>query len=352
MSGQEDPYHIPHSSYVGQAEAQVAWPHPSKFDVPGLRSRIDLLLTAPWLDPLQVRYDDRIEQIYALAGFLPDETPVRALRSADWCMRCCAPSRALHMFSGETEIDARRNYITKVMQRSGRSYCRGLIDDELGFDTWQYRTPIESNEGEFMRDVYDVDTSEWTATFHLEAMPMQQPILPVEFRYVRRTDSVHCSETHLDFLRWERWIRGKFKFLVPYQCVEFPRFRRHEWQTRYIRLPRDWSRWEVPEELQVELPCVLTYFWQRLLSQDSPVWVMFYTEWVARVAAALLWECYDSSRLFWVPPAIQRAFRAMDLSQVLGSPENYRELLELLEVIEATHWVNIPQDQRKRQLPP
>ena len=105
-------------------------------------------------------------------------------------------------------------------------------------------------------------------------------------------------------------------------------------RSRYVAVPDGWYHYEVPHGLAVELPWVVTYLGTRLFSPTSGVWTVFYTEWCAQVAAALLWDTYDNCRIFWIPPAVRAGIRAVDLTEVLGSPDNYQDVLRFLTVID------------------
>ena len=83
-------------------------------------------------------------------------------------------------------------------------------------------------------------------------------------------------------------------------------------------------------------PRVFTYKSSQLFLRKSGCWVVAYTEHVAEVAVWLLWEVYDSMRLWWVSPSVIRGIRALDLLLVLGCQANVDELHSLLDVIETT----------------
>ena len=178
------------------------------------------------------------------------------------------------------------------------------------------------------------------------------PVLRAEFRYVSRKEDTCIGQDHLRMLRWERSIRGSYGYLVPYQCVEFTMFCVFARATRYVSLPRDWREWEVPLGFLVELPAVLTYFGTRLMRNTDLAWVLFQTEWVINVAAALLWEVYDTYRLFWLPQRLCEGIRSSDLNWLLGSKKNADELLDLVSVIENVDWSRVSWRQRRRKVPP
>lgn len=81
------------------------------------------------------------------------------------------------------------------------------------------------------------------------------------------------------------------------------------------------------------------------MRRESGWWVVAYTEMVCRTAALLLFDVYDSLRLWWVPQATIDAWRNIDLVSILGSQANVDELLDLLRVVKKTHFYNYRQSQ-------
>ena len=91
--------------------------------------------------------------------------------------------------------------------------------------------------------------------------------------------------------------RGKTLYhsiLVPYQMVEAERIHRSHYASRYVVATRVWESLKVPRGCLVEHPPSITYLGSRLIANPrSGVWVVVITEWVARVAAFILWGAYD-----------------------------------------------------------
>lgn len=118
---------------------------------------------------------------------------------------------------------------------------------------------------------------------------------------------------------------------------------------RYVAIPSHFRECETPHGFFADLPPVLTYLGSKLIGKPhSGVWCIFYTEWIAKVASILLWECYDSFRLFWVPPKIRNGIRELHLTQVLGNPHNEIEVRSLVEVIDNVDWASVPSANRCR----
>lgn len=82
----------------------------------------------------------------------------------------------------------------------------------------------------------------------------------------------------------------------------------------------------------------------------TDVWFVAYTERVVRVCDALLFSAYEKFFLWYVPPDVIKFTRQfiMAMKVSLGSHSNVRKLLELLNVIEATHFSTLPDTWRKR----
>lgn len=83
---------------------------------------------------------------------------------------------------------------------------------------------------------------------------------------------------------------------------------------------------------------VLPYAGSAMLDQhDFAWWTVLRTGWVLSVASHLVWEAYDTGRLWWVPPRVRSAFQCMDadrLRVVLGT-DGYDDLWSLNGLVEA-----------------
>ena len=334
------------------------WPHPRDLDVVNPRSHLGRFARAPWFNPVGLAEPGLVE-LYANAQTLPDQVPLEAVDSRDWRLRCSAPDRVLfRRFDNRinrrvsAEV-AREDFVLKVYQRMHRVEGGGFVDQTLSLDAWQFRDKKEAVYGKRLAGVFSEHAKEWIS-HSLPVYPalcIKFPLLPAEFRFVSRKSGKYIGEAHLDFLRWERRTRQRLGFLVPYQCLEVYSFLNHTRRNRYVPVPASWKDYEVPLGMVVEIPWVLTYLGVELMDPSSGAWVVFYTEWVTFVAVALLWEVYDTFRLFWLPPAIIAGIRSLKLSKILGAPENYEECLSLLKVIENTNWTTVSGDNRRRKIP-
>ena len=356
MSQQDNPF-LPSSGVIAQPRQQLQWPHPVDLDVSAPRRQYALFSRAPWFYPNGLADANVIRQ-YVSAGFLPDGIPVSALDTPDWKLRCCAPTNALTRSwlraqrRKATAQETRIIFTQKIYKREFRYFEPQWVDEDLHFDTWVYRSAVEARRGPSLRRVYDSPHALSFGLVDQRAIFHTRPVLPAEFRYISRRDPAYEGKKYLEYLRFERSLRGKYGYLVPYQCLEFVEFHASSRATRYLPVPKDWVEWEVPLGLAVELPSVLTYMEQRLRESSDVAWPIFYTEWTVNCAASLLWEAYSTHRLFWIPPYVRRGIRHLNLTWLLGSKRNADELLELVALIERIRWPDVNFQNRKRKVPP
>lgn len=62
----------------------------------------------------------------------------------------------------------------------------------------------------------------------------------------------------------------------------------------------------------------------------------------------VLWELYDTLRIWYVPPRVREITREVDLSLILGSEVNHGEFLYQLDVVDSTDWSEVPLSQARR----
>lgn len=127
-----------------------------------------------------------------------------------------------------------------------------------------------------------------------------------------RKSYISFWHTHV---RWEFNTRNRLGFLVSHQMVEIDFLRPSERAARYVPIPASWHAVEVPRGCLAELTAMLTYLGSYLCSDaQSKVWVTFYTERAAPVAAFLLWKVYDTYRLWFIRPILRQHIRSLDVS--------------------------------------
>ena len=147
--------------------------------------------------------------------------------------------------------------------------------------------------------------------------------------------------------RWERSTRTCTGFFIPWHDIQATRIKRSVLEGRYPRVLRWFKDYEVGKHFFAELPPVLTYVGSYLLADPgSRYWAVFLTDWACRVGATLLWEVYETYRLFNLPRFLISNLESknIDLACIMASRENDRELKELLGVIKEVDFDNVPHE--------
>ena len=132
-------------------------------------------------------------------------------------------------------------------------------------------------------------------------------------------------------------MRSKHGRIIPIQCLATFSMQDSFFERGFPAITPYWLRVEVPRGCGAETPWVFSYFARLLLDPRSGYWRIAYTECAACVAAYILFEMYDTYRLWALSPDLIRDIRALDLVRVLGSQRNADELRRLLTVIETTN---------------
>ena len=348
------------SSYVYQsATARINAPS-TRFDFPAYADIVDLspyrnedlplLAKAPWFHPYAVK-DDALLNHYVVAGELPGEIPIFAVRTFDWVYRFAVPDNLLLYRSPAERKDpslARQAYVKLLFQRMGRTIGRELVPEptqnEFILDTWMFRTEGESSYGANLM-AFNADRYRGSPTVSQDCLLWERPVLRAEFRYLRKRDNT----VFWDMLRWERRARSRHGYLLAYQMIEVDRIRRNRLHNRYVSIPQHWSACEVPEGFLAELPPVLTYLGSVMMQDSvSGLWTLFYTEWIVKIAVFLLWDVYDSHRLWFLPRQVRDYAKELDLSFPLGSRKNNAEFRYLISIIESVNWDDVPLEQSRR----
>ena len=290
---------------------------------------------APWLDPLAYR-DDHLMSTYTTADYLPGDIHIDALTTRDWHYHCALPDSYLHQRQSETQFEMRRRFAKLVYQRTRRWLGRAVIPRHLDTDIWIYRT-----EGEIpyvtrlmaLSMPYSWQTG--AATVEQAALVLGVQI-PQQFRYAQRNNK------YWSMIRWEREARSRTGFLVSYHNVEIDAIRINKRDRLYVPVPIQWQQIEAPEGLRVEMSPCLAYAGCQIMRnlRTSSMWRVLYTEYIAKMAGAWLWEMYDTYRMFHLPTRAVFLMRMLDLSPVLGSTANAEELRALLDVMQSVDWDN------------
>ena len=91
-------------------------------------------------------------------------------------------------------------------------------------------------------------------------------------------------------------------------------------RAHFVAITSHWRSIEVPRGLYAELPPIFSYAMSRFLDdRDTGLWVVVFTEFAANVAAFVLWDAYDSRRLWCLSRHMIGFIRELDLSGILGS---------------------------------
>ncbi|PXF44215.1 hypothetical protein BWQ96_05996 [Gracilariopsis chorda] len=69
------------------------------------------------------------------------------------------------------------------------------------------------------------------------------------------------------------------------------------------------------------------------------------------MAVYVLWDVYDTYRLWYMTRTARRYAREIDLSFILGSRANQEEFCRLLDIIDQVNWNLVPEEQISRRNP-
>ena len=101
-------------------------------------------------------------------------------------------------------------------------------------------------------------------------------------------------------------------------------------------MPEAFAAVEMSPGCRAELPPIVTYKGSETAQDpNSGYWTQFFTEWPTRVALWVLWDLYDSYRLWYVPPLLRVDMPAAKLGDVLASRANEAEFHLRLTTIES-----------------
>lgn len=175
---------------------------------------------------------------------------------------------------------------------------------------------------------------------------MDGVLLPANFRFLPRGKATSTSingarDNALDQSRYERRIRKKFGYLLPFERKEIWRIKHDRQSHLYVAPPPEWSNLELPEGFFAPLPGVLSYKATDLArTYGTPYWAVFYADWTASVAATWLWEIYSSCRLWCLPKLIFLLIQELwpGLPRPVGGKHNRDELESWLNLMEKINW--------------
>lgn len=313
---------------------------------------------APWFCPLGVKDMGFLQDWYADdAGFLPGGVSLAAVRSADWRRRLAISPTSCRRERSESVASAHNRFFQAVLRRLALSTSQFPIPPGYRFDTWEYRTPMEREYGYHLArfggpDRYPSEEADarWRGYFAVsqDAIFWTSSVLRLDFRFIKRC----CLPFYKTTVRYERRIRSATGHLIPYQMIEAAEVAAAQYRSRYVPIPTHFARVEVCQGMWVEMGPVMTYLGLSLLDPYHGLWCVFYTEWAIQVSAFLLWDVYDTWRLWYIPPKLREYILDLDLTVPLGDAATAEELQGLVRVIAAIDWDNVSRENSTRPLRP
>lgn len=72
------------------------------------------------------------------------------------------------------------------------------------------------------------------------------------------------------------------------------------------------------------------------------------TECLAKYSSFVFWDLVDTFRLCFIPSALRKYMREIDISFVLGCVVRYAELLDLVYVVDGIDCIDVPVSQARR----
>ena len=323
--------------------AGKVFPSPNSYDEVSIRDNPDLYGMAPWFDRGALEAGGIVER-YAFNGELPGGIPLNAVYKWAWVNQFAVNDNDLRLGYNRDVQRARREFAMRAMNGfdrlmtsvvpaadvSGAAVCRTYT--EVGYIDALNEIPAATINGWRGRLTVSQDAYVWNKS-----------MLMAEFRYLRK-DSSYWVKSVADTRRF----RSRLNRAVPYECLNMFGLHDGYFLNGFAELTPQWRKLEVPRGCNAELPMIFSYKMDELHDPQSGYWVVAYTEWVVKVAAFILFDVYDSYRLWALSPAMIEAIGQLNLDQALGNRENARELRRLVAVIENTRFSDFPAEWRAR----
>jgi len=323
--------------------AGKVYPSPSSYDEVSIRDNPDLYGMAPWFDRGALEAGGIVER-YAYDGVLPGGIPLEAVYKWGWMNQFAVRDTDLRLGYNRDVQRGRKEFALRAMngfdrlmtsvvpaaEVSGAAVCRTYT--EVGYINAISEIPAATINGWRGRRTVSQDAYVWNKS-----------MLLAEFRYLRK-DSSYWMKSVADTRRF----RSRLNRAVPYECINMFGLQDGYFLNGFAELTPQWRKLEVPRGCNAELPMIFSYKMDELRDPQSGYWVVAYTEWVVKVAAFVLFDVYDSYRLWALSPAMIEALGQLNLDQALGNRENARELRRLVAVIENTRFSDFPAEWRAR----
>jgi len=330
-------------SRVYVADIRRTFPAPCEYDDLDIRSKsrptLRLIANAPWFDKPAVQADGEHLRLYAnSSGVLPGGIPLGCLKSWTWQRVFCARENDLFVDQDRLPSSIRQDFNLASYQGVSRLSMDDVISLETGVDLFAYRT---SGDIPYVRRLLAITAellNSWKSVVGVRqaAICFDRPLLPMEFRYLTKNTGYWLHQ-----VPDERFARSLWNLAIPFFCPQAWEMTRDARRRGFSKLIEAWERFEVAQGCNCELPTVFSYKTSALMRRESGYWVVAFTEQACKVAAFLLFDVYDSLRLWWVSPTLIAAMRGLDLSFVLGSQANEDELYRLLDVVESVDFTTV-----------
>lgn len=339
----------------------AGYPSLASFAGKNMRAHPGSFVGAPWFDVEGIRNPELWRSYLDADRVVPGGIPERALESYEWRQRVVIPRGDMiapaRFWSGGKWLAFRRHRRERLVAWIGH-ICDKLelmdgpvLPRMLALDLWRVRTPTELPYALALAGIRGL-VGVWsgmgvTADVHRDAILWTMRQLPVDYQTAKKATMPFWSDT----VRYERRCRSAHGYFIPYHNVEVESWAPRALGGHYVRIPGWWRDWEVPAGCWAELPPALAYIGSALITDmQSAWWVAVCTGWAVNVAMYLVWDSYDTRRLWWIPPRLRVAIRAMpsDAMRVMMGEGGYSELVRLLDVIDRARWDDVPAHQHER----
>lgn len=175
------------------------------------------------------------------------------------------------------------------------------------------------------------------ACVHPAARLWDRAQLRDEFRFLRKNGLYRNV-----FFRIKRRLRSKHE--IPYQLLATFGPGSELFRRVFPSFTAFWNSLEMPRSWTAELPPVFSYGIRKLMDPKSPWLVWAYTELAAKTAAFILFEVYESCRVWALSRNMIQGIRRLDLKTILGNAGNANECLSLIDTIESSRFRDLPEE--------
>ena len=128
-------------------------------------------------------------------------------------------------------------------------------------------------------------------------------------------------------------------WLVAWNQVEYYQLYPASRVGLYPQIPPDWAQWEVPTNMSVPLPPVVAYAGSGLITGNSVVGGIFFSEWTVSVFARWVTDGHHRGLLWRLPPKVWAGVRQLGIAPLLqGSPYHLSRVDELLRLHDQVAW--------------